>query len=63
MDIEEVRKKKTATEEAIRKLLVAFSADTGLAVEGVRFQMTDVTTIGGPRQVSCTWVSMDVRIS
>ena len=62
MTIEEIQRKRRATENDIYKLLVDFSDTTGLVVEGVNFSTVDTATVGGERRITYTAVKMDVRL-
>ena len=62
MDIEQIKVKKMQTEIAMRKLLVEFSEETGLAVENIEFEMVNIIKIGGMRGIECTSLLLDVRI-
>ena len=62
MDVNQIREKKVVIEEEIRDLIVKFLEETGLIVEGISLEMTDVFVCGKPRQVQCTAVTLDVRL-
>ena len=62
MDIEQIKVKKMQTEIAMRKLLVEFSEETGLAVENIEFEMINISRIGGECKMECTSLLLDVRI-
>jgi len=59
MDIKEIREEKKEVEEAIFRILTKFSADTGLAVEGIDFSKIEQI---GLKKIIYTSIDLDVRI-
>lgn len=63
MDIEGAKSIKAETEAAIRDLLIDFSTKTGLVVDGVDLEMTEIRELTGERKYICNSVKLDVRLA
>jgi len=62
MDIEQIRKKRDTLGTAIRDLLIAFSNETELEVEAIRFEMSVIQMWGTDNpSVSCTSVVVELE--
>lgn len=62
MDINQIKEKKALIEGQIRNLILEFSEQTGLVVEGIGHEMIDISSYGSPKRMQCTDVTLDVRL-
>lgn len=60
MNIGEIRIKKIKTEKAIEKLIDDFIEQTGLDVQGLNYQLLDISTMGLSKKTAVSDISMDV---
>lgn len=58
--IQEARQKKSNAEAEVMAILVRFAEETGLNVEGVRFEM-HLSGLEGEKKAHCTSLAIDVR--
>ena len=58
----QMKEMKRAAERKIREIVVELANKTGLVVEHVAFQMTDIST-HNETKIECTAVELDVRLS